>query len=409
MKRINFKGIIDTTLRDGQESPVLFDTYKYRFNLNDKKQLLDGLIKLGIRYFELFCPVVSQAEKKDFLELKKFALTLTNDKIYFFAHCRSHDIDINQSLDVGFDGLNLYLGLSKLAQKYSHKHNFQEILDLTKNLISSLRKNNPDLYIRFSGEDAFRTPLKDTFQVYDQIYQYVDTFGIPDTVGTATPREVSQRIKVLKKRYPKVNLECHFHNDRGLSLINAITAIEEGAEFVDCSVWGLAERSGITSITALLLNLYKIDKKLCKNYNIDLCYPINVLMGTILGIQVPYTEPVSLTNRTHTAGVHQKAVLNKKDVYEGHNLEIFGVNKNQMFLGPLSGWNLIYYYLKEIKGFVITKDQTKEIAKEFKECVDQINKSLSPEELLLQIADKYKLTKIRIPDRYVKKRLENLS
>ncbi len=75
MKTVNFKGIIDTTFRDGQESPVLFDTYKYRFNVNDKKQLLAGLIKLGIRYFEFFSPVVSRAEKNDFLELKKFTQT----------------------------------------------------------------------------------------------------------------------------------------------------------------------------------------------------------------------------------------------------------------------------------------------------------------------------------------------
>lgn len=409
MNKINFKGIIDTTFRDGQQSPLLFDTYKYRFNQREKKQLFSALVKLGIRYFEFFSPVVSEVEKNDFCQLKKMAPTLTSDKVYFLAHCRCHETDINESLALGFDGLNLYLGLSKLAQKFSHNHNFKEILNLTKNLINHLRKSYPDLYLRFSGEDSFRTPLKNIYQVYDQIYPYVNTFGLPDTVGIATPKDVSQRIKALKVRYPKANFEGHFHNDRGLSLINAVSAVESGIEFLDSSVWGLAERSGITSVTALLLNFNYLNKNLCQNYNLALCYPLNVLMGTILNMQVPFTEPVSLTNRTHTAGVHQKAVMNKKDVYEGHNLEIFGVNKNQMFLGPLSGWNLIFYYLKEIKGYVITQEKAKEIAKIFKDSVCQINKSLSPEELLNKIIRKFKLVKVKIPKKYKNKRLEDFN
>ncbi|MDO8610621.1 MAG: LeuA family protein, partial [bacterium] len=348
MNQFHFKGLIDTTLRDGQQSPLLFDTNTYRFTLEDKKTLINGLVKLGIRFFEFFSPVVSETEKNDFIELKSFIKTITDEKIILMAHCRCHSDDVEQAISIGFNGLNLYMGVSKIAQNYSHNYSFTEILELTKSIISNLRKKYPELYIRFSVEDTFRTPLSDVFQVYDQLHTYVNTFGMPDTVGVATPILVAKRVDALKKRYPHVNLECHFHNDRGYSLINAVTAIEHGVSYIDTSLWGLAERSGITSTTGLLLNLLFTDKKLVKNYNLNLCYPLNVLMGSILKAQVPYTEPVSLTNRTHTAGVHQKAILNNKKVYEAHNLEQFGVSNNQVLLGPLSGWNLIYYYLKEV-------------------------------------------------------------
>lgn len=53
------------------------------------------------------------------------------------------------------------------------------------------------------------------FRMYDKVHQLVNTFGMPDTVGIATPTIVAERIKALKERYPKVDLECHFHNDRG--------------------------------------------------------------------------------------------------------------------------------------------------------------------------------------------------
>src|SRR3989344_1173809 len=99
--KLNFKGFIDTTLRDGQASPLLYDTYKYQFSLEEKKQIVNALLKLGVRYFEFFSPVVNEKEKKDFLALKKYIRSLTTKKIYLLAHCRCHPLDIQEALKVG--------------------------------------------------------------------------------------------------------------------------------------------------------------------------------------------------------------------------------------------------------------------------------------------------------------------
>ena len=74
---------------------------------------------------------------------------------------------------------------------------------------------------------------------------------------------------------------------------------------------------------------------------------------------VPSKEPVSLTNRTHTAGVHQNAVLNDASTYEAHPLDLFGVSETEILLGPLSGWNIIHYFLKEIRYFEIDEATAK--------------------------------------------------
>ena len=401
-----FKGFIDTTLRDGQASPLLYDTYKYRFSLAEKKQIVDALVKLGVRYFEFFSPVVSEEERKSFLVLKKYIKSLTPEKTYLLAHCRCHPLDIQSALKAGFDGLNLYMGLSSEAQE-NYGKNLTELRDLVKGTIISTREKHPSLYLRYSGEDAFRTPLENLFLVYDQIASHVDTFGFPDTTGTATPEKVGQRVRAFKKRYPKINLECHFHNDRGLSLINTLAAVKNGAEFVDSSVWGMAERSGITSITGALLNFYNTDKSLVKNYNIKLSYPLNVLMASILGWQVPWTEPVSLTNRTHIAGVHQKAVLGQKG-YEANQLEKFGVTKQHLLLGPLSGWNFIYYFLKEMENYIITPEEAKTITADFKKQTKKLGKKVKPEEILNQLAKSHSLTRTSIPKKFADKRKENL-
>jgi len=243
--------------------------------------------------------------------------------------------------------------------------------------------------------------------MYDELYPLVNTFGMPDTVGIATPQLVAKRVRELRRRYPKAALECHFHNDRGLALANSLAAIEQGASYIDTSVWGLAERSGITSITALLFNLYYENKNLCKDYSLEVCYPLNVLMGTILKLQVPSSEPVSLTNRTHTAGVHQKAVLNNPHVYEGHDLSIFGVHTNHLFLGPLSGKNIIYYYLREVCYREVDVQQAALIAQKFKARTQEMNKKNRPEKILLELAQEMNLPKRAVRENYLLRRVEN--
>lgn len=400
--------IVDTTFRDGQQSPLLFDTGKYRFSLEEKKLLLAGLIELGVTHFEFFSPVVGMAEEQDVRELIAYAQTLTRRELRFLAHCRCNLLDIERALAVGCNGLNLYLGISPLAQEHNAGKSLEESVALVSEVIHTTRQTYPELYLRFSAEDAFRTHKQDMFCLYDAIYPYVDTFGMPDTVGLAEPEDVEDIVGKLRGRYPRVNLECHFHNDRGLALANVNAAVRSGVTYVDASIWGLAERSGIPSVTGVLFNLSKRYPEIAVQYNLSQCYPLNVLMASILGTLVPYTEPVSLTNRTHTAGVHQKAVLSEKRVYEAHSLHDFGVDKNQLLLGPLSGWNLIYYYLKEVENLGISKEQAKMLTQEFKARTHEIGRSKRPEELLLELAAAHGITRLSLPEEGPTVRLENL-
>ncbi len=401
-----FKGFIDTTLREGQQSPLLFDSRKYNFDIEDKKTIVKGLVGLGIRYFEFFSPIVSPLVKDDLFILKEYVKGLTKEKLFFLSHCRVHPTDIEASIKAGFDGLNLYLSFSKLAQKHNYNKTFSDLRKRAISTIKDLKENYPKIYIRFSAEDTFRTSLSNIYRIYDEISEYVNTFGIPDTTGMATPKRVREIVRKIKKRYPNNYLEGHFHNDRGFSLVNALTAIESGIDFVDTSIWGLGERSGITSVTGILFNLFHSDKRIVKRYNIALSYPLNIQMGSILNLQVPYNEPVSLTNRTHIAGVHQKAVLNNSIAYEGSSLERFGVNRKQVLLGPLSGWHSIYYYLNEILDYEVSKKDALIIRDLFKGKIEKEDIKKTPVEILKEIAVEMRLKKREIPFEESERRLE---
>jgi homocitrate synthase len=381
--------IIDTSLREGQQTSLLHDRYKYYFTIEDKQELLRALILYGVKFVELFAPNVSSREAEDIQILQELRDELIIQKGYTFllAHVRCHPKDIEAAIKAGFDGLNLYFGTSPQSQAFNHGKTTDEIIKNASRLLDDVRRNHPELILRFSGEDAFRTSLDSLFQVYDPLVPYIDRMGMPDTVGVAIPMAVAQRVIALQERYPNTPLETHFHDDRGLALINTIEAVLAGAQYVNTTVLGIGERSGICTLTGLLFNLF-VDHHYdyLDGYTLRHSYPLNVTMADMLNKLVPAKEPVSLTNRTHTAGVHQGAVLNDSSTYEAHPLDVFGVSEQDILLGPLSGWNVVHYFLKEINYFEIDEKTARQVTTHFKDNVRQLNGERSATELLLQIA-----------------------
>ena len=395
--------IIDTTLREGSQSSLLHDHYKYFFTQSDKVEIARSLIIYGVKFIELFAPIVSPRERDDFQAIKTVRDELIMQKGYTFllAHVRCHPDDIESAIEAGADGLNIYIRLSDTA-RFSHGKDIETVINRARSLIKDVRKNHPDLIMRFSGEDAFRTSEDDLFRVYDQIAPFVDRFGTPDTVGVATPATVVRRLDLLRQHYPQVEFEGHFHDDRGFSLVNALEAVKNGMRYIQTTLLGVGDRSGITSITALLYNLY-IDKYYdhLEGYSLRGSYPINVMFASKMKKLVPSKEPVSLTNRTHTAGVHQQAMLNHGSTYEPFPLDQFGVTESEMLLGPLSGWNMIYYFLKEIKYYNLDEGTAREIAAVFKERIYDYKSGTSPTTALIDIAEKeFGLSRLAIPEQF---------
>ncbi len=382
--------IVDSCLREGQQTSLLHDHYKYFFTLQDKEELLRALILYGVKFIEMYAPNVSSREAEDVERLQEVRNELVIQKGYTFllAHVRCHPKDVEAAINAGFDGLNIYFGTSPQSQAFNHGKTLDEIITSARSLLEDVRRNYPDLTLRFSGEDAFRTALESLFRVYDPLVEYVDRLGMPDTVGVANPATVSARVQALRERYPHTPLELHFHDDRGLALINTLEAILAGAQFVDTTLLGIGERSGITSMTSLLFNLF-IEQQYdyLEGYNLRSSYPINVTMADKLKTLVPSREPVSLTNRTHTAGVHQGAILQDSATYEAHPLDLFGVSEQDILLGPLSGWNVVHYFLKEINYFDIDEATARDVTTHFKNSSNRLNGDISAADLLLTIAE----------------------
>ena len=160
-----------------------------------------------------------------------------------------------------------------------------------KEIIEYVKSNNVE--IRFSGEDSFRSDFSEILKLYTLVDQFgADRVGIADTVGGATPREVFDKIKTLRK-VVSCDIETHFHNDTGCAVANAYEALEAGATHIDTTVLGIGERNGITSLGGLVTCLMLKDHKFILNkYKIEKLGYLERLIAEIVGVEIPFNNSV---------------------------------------------------------------------------------------------------------------------
>src|SRR5690606_639246 len=111
--------------------------------------------------------------------------------------------------------------------------------------------------VEFSPEDASRSDLDFLCRVLESaIAEGATTINIPDTVGYAVPEGFAERIRTLRERVPnsdKAIWSVHCHNDLGMAVANSLAGVMAGARQVECTINGLGERAGNTSLEEVVM------------------------------------------------------------------------------------------------------------------------------------------------------------
>ena len=165
------------------------------------------------------------------------------------------------ALDTGVRGLDVVIGTSSPLRRFSHGKSIDEIIDLASNVLTWIREQAPDITLRFSTEDSFRSEEADLLRVYLAVGRLgvVDRLGIADTVGIASPGQVARLVGTLR-RLTTADIEFHGHNDSGCAIANAFAALEAGATHIDTTVLGIGERNGIASLGGFIARMYTWDR-----------------------------------------------------------------------------------------------------------------------------------------------------
>jgi 2-isopropylmalate synthase len=232
--------------------------------------------------------------------------------------------------------------------------------------------------VEFYAEDAGRTDNEFLAQVVEAaIAAGATVVNIPDTTGFCMPEVYGAKIKYLKdnvKDIDKAIISAHCHNDLGLATANSIAAIKNGAGQIECTINGIGERAGNTSLEEVVMIMKKhewmgfetgIDSKLL--------YPISRMVSETMHMPVQPNKAIVGANAfSHSSGIHQDGVIKNKDNYEIIDPYEVGVNKSSIILTARSGRAALNFRLAEI-GVNLSKDELEETYQQFLTMADEIN------------------------------------
>lgn len=330
--------IIESTLREGEQFVGA------SFTTQQKLEIAQTLDEFGVEYIELTSPVVSPGSYEDIKAIVALGL-----RTKILTHIRCNKNDAAKALEIDLDGIDVVIGTSSFLRRFSHGKNIPQIIEAAVEVLSFIKSQRPELEVRFSTEDSFRSSWEDLFTVYKAVDEVgVDRVGVADTVGVATPFEVYNLVSKIKG-FVRAEVEFHGHNDSGCAIANSYAALEAGATCIDTSVLGIGERNGITPLGGLIARLYALDPRLVSKYRLEVLRELDQMVARWVGVDIPFNNYITgITAFTHKAGIHAKAILNEPQTYEILNPEAFGLSRYISVAHRLTGWHAIKWRAEQL-------------------------------------------------------------
>ncbi len=335
--------IVDCTLREGEQ----FSTAT--FTTAQKIEIVRLLDQFGVEMIEMTSPLASPQSEADVHAVAR-AVRAEGMRVKLLTHVRCKREDALRALATGVHGIDVVIGTSPQLMQHSHGKDIRYIIDAAGEVLSFIREQAPDVILRFSTEDTFRSRLSDLYRVYLAVadLNLVNRLGVADTVGVALPSQVTLLVSELV-RLTGLDIEFHGHNDSGCAIANACAALEGGATHIDTTVLGIGERNGITPLGGLMARLYTLKKSYVAKYNLRLLPELDRLVAEICGIDIPFNNYITGSSAfIHKAGIHAKAVLADPETYEALNPTDFGLTRSVAIGHRLTGWNAVRRRAQEL-------------------------------------------------------------
>lgn len=391
--------IFDTTLRDGEQSPGA------TMNVSEKIRIAEQLEKLNVDIIEAGFPISSEG---DFEAVKAISGTVKRSEVAALARANPKDIDRAWDAVKGakFPRLHTFISTSDIHLKHQLKKTKGEVIRIANYSVARAKRYTPN--VEFSAMDATRSDVKFLAAVIEAaIRAGATTINIPDTVGYAIPSEFGALIRTLRQTVrgiEKVTLSVHCHNDLGLAVANSLVAIQNGVRQVECTINGIGERAGNTSLEEVVMairtrkHLFPVHMRIIPKQ----LYATSRLVSKITGMVIQPNKAIVGANAfAHESGIHQDGVLKEKLTYEIMTPKSVGIPKSSIVLGKLSGRHAFKERLKEL-GYRLSEsdlelafNRFKQLADKKREIYDEDIESIVVEEIL-RMPKRYKLVYINV-------------
>jgi 2-isopropylmalate synthase len=369
--------IFDTTLRDGEQVPGC------KLNKEQKLLLAKELEILGVDIIEAGFPISSPG---DFEAVR--AISEAAGDVIICALSRAVESDIEAAAGAIAKArrgrIHTGIGTSDSHIKYKFNSTREAVLERAVAAVKFAKKFVED--VEFYAEDAGRTDNEFLAKICEAVVKAGATvLNIPDTTGYCLPREYGDKIKYLVDHVAGVEnvvLSTHCHNDLGLATANSIEGVINGARQIECTINGLGERAGNTSLEECVMVLRQHPYLgFDTGINTKLLNPISRLVSYEMGMPVQPNKAIVGSNAfAHSSGIHQDGVIKKRETYEIIDPHEVGVDKSSIILTARSGRAALAYRLKEL-GHQVTKLELDAVYSRFLEIADS-KKEVTDNDLL---------------------------
>lgn len=353
--------IFDTTLRDGEQVPGC------QLDTNQKVEIAKSLELLGVDVIEAGFPVSSPGDFNSVIELSK---AVTNPIICALTRANKNDIDVAADALRYAKRPRIHTGIGASDFHIKHKFNStrEDILERAVEAVKYAKKYVED--IEFYAEDAGRADIEFLAKMVEAVIAAGATVvNIPDTNGYCLPDQYGSKILFLKENVKNIDnaiISVHCHNDLGLATANSIAGLQNGARQVECTINGIGERAGNTSMEEVVMIL-KTHKVLGLNTQIDATrfYDISHMVRNQMNMPVQPNKAIVGGNAfSHSSGIHQDGFLKNRENYEIIRPEDVGFPDATIVLTARSGRHALKHHLDRL-GHKLEKDHLDIVYKQF--------------------------------------------
>jgi 2-isopropylmalate synthase len=358
--------IFDTTLRDGEQVPGC------KLDTKSKLIIAERLDILGVDIIEAGFPVSSPGDFNSVVEISKL---VKNATVCGLTLAVESDIKVAAEALTHAKRPRMHTGLgtSESHIKFKINSNKEAIIERAVAAVTYAKSFVED--VEFYAEDAGRTDNEFLARVCEAVVKAGATvLNIPDTTGYCLPEEYGAKIKYLKENVNGIHkavLSCHCQNALGLATANSIAGIMNGARQIECTINGIGERAGNTSLEEVVMIMRQhpyLD--LDTNINSKLLYPTSLLVSESMGMMVQPNKAVVGANAfAHSSGIHQDGVIKNRETYEIMDPHDVGVTESAIVLTARSGRAALAYRAKNV-GYELDKLQLDKVYQEFLKLAD---------------------------------------
>ena len=359
--------IFDTTLRDGEQVPGC------KLNTEQKIEIALALEKLGVDIIEAGFPISSPG---DFQSVEAICKAVKSPAVCGLSRAVEKDIEVAaQALKYAArPRIHTGIGTSDSHIRYKFNSTREEILERAVKAVKLAKSFVED--VEFYAEDAGRTDNEFLAKVIEAVLKAGATvLNIPDTTGYCLPEEYGAKIRYLHENVPGIHkaiLATHCHNDLGLATANSIAGVQNGARQIECTINGIGERAGNTSLEEVVMILRQhpyLNKD--TGINTQLLYATSQLVSDRMGVVVQPNKAIVGANAfAHSSGIHQDGVIKERETYEIINPLDVGVDHSKIVLTARSGRAAIAYRAKHL-GVNLSKDELDHVYQRFLEVADR--------------------------------------